>query len=332
MKKLATAAAVAALLGASVSASAFWGGGPWGGGPGYGGGGNDISVEFETNNGINQSLGASVQGTTITVSLGTDANGNVTSTEADVVAAIDELFDALISELRELLPDLGQHLAVDSKQIETYARGRKEPAESGDPDADWGKKVKRGQRADGTLWEKVTKWFGYKLHLLVDSHYELPLSWKLTKASVSDTTELIPLVEDLKQRRSDRIAGAKDLSADKGYDSEKNNAWLWDECEIKPVIDNRLMWKQEQTRLLDEGKADNVVYDEKGQVYCFCPRTAEQRELVRLISDAELHTLRSQHGHDGFLIETDQLDHRVRTFRGDVESRKVVRLCAGGAA
>ena len=37
MKKLATAAAIAALLGASATASAWWGG-PWGGGPwgGYG--------------------------------------------------------------------------------------------------------------------------------------------------------------------------------------------------------------------------------------------------------------------------------------------------------
>jgi homoserine O-acetyltransferase len=59
---------------------------------------------------------------------------------------------------------------------------------------------------------------------------------------------------------------------------------------------------------------------------------AEQRELARLIPEAELHTLRSQHGHDGFLIETDQLDHRVRTFREDVANHKVVPLCAGGAA
>jgi homoserine O-acetyltransferase len=58
----------------------------------------------------------------------------------------------------------------------------------------------------------------------------------------------------------------------------------------------------------------------------------EQQELAHLIPDAELRTLRSQHGHDGFLIETDQLEHRVRTFRDDVECREVVRLCAGGAA
>jgi len=195
-------------------------------------------------------------------------------------AVIEELFDGLIGELQQLLPDLGEHLAVDSKAIETYARRRKDPALSSDPDADWGRKVKRGKRADGTLWEKVTKWFGYKLHLLVDSHYELPLAWKLTKASSSDSPQLIPLVEDLKKRRADRIEVTKDLSADKGYDSEKNNAWLWDECGIKPLIDIRRMWKEKETRLLDDGEADNVVYDEVGRVYCHCPRTGERRELA----------------------------------------------------
>jgi hypothetical protein len=193
---------------------------------------------------------------------------------------IDAMFDALIQELKVLIPDLGQHLAVDSKAIPSHARGRMDPSQSGDPDADWGRKVKRGQHDDGTLWEKVTKWFGYKLHLLVDSHYELPLSWKLTKASSSDTTELIPLVEDLKRRQPERIEEAQDLSADKGYDSGKNNAWLWDECGIKPLIDIRLMWKNQETQLLDEDKVDNVVYDEAGQVYCYCPRTGEQRELT----------------------------------------------------
>ncbi len=44
-----------------------------------------------------------------------------------------------------------------------------------DTDADWGKKTYKGTRKDGTTWEKVKKWFGYKLHLLVDSVYEMPL-------------------------------------------------------------------------------------------------------------------------------------------------------------
>ncbi len=59
---------------------------------------------------------------------------------------------------------------------------------------------------------------------------------------------------------------------------------------------------------------------------------SEQHELARLIPGAELHTLHSPHGHDGFLIEAAELEARVRSFRDAVESRNVVALCAGGAA
>ena len=58
---------------------------------------------------------------------------------------LDQMFDSLLGQLKQLLPDLGQHLAVDSKAIPTHARGRTDPLESADPDADWGKKVKRGR-------------------------------------------------------------------------------------------------------------------------------------------------------------------------------------------
>jgi hypothetical protein len=194
---------------------------------------------------------------------------------------VEAIFDALIEELKGWLPDLGKQLAVDTKAVQSHARGRRDPAQSSDPDANWGVKTKKGRRKDGTQWEKVTRWFGYKLHLLVDSHYELPLGWKLTRASVSDTQQLIPLVKDLRRRQPDRIEVAEQLSADRGYDSGRNNAWLWDEVGIKPLIDSRMLWKDgEETRLLDPTRTDSLVYDEKGQLYCHCPASGERREMA----------------------------------------------------
>ncbi len=81
----------------------------------------------------------------------------------------------LIDELGKCLPDLGRHVAIDSKKIESHAGAKKDSQESSDPDADWGRKSYKGKRADGSLWEKITSWFGYKLHLVVDSTYELPV-------------------------------------------------------------------------------------------------------------------------------------------------------------
>ena len=40
------------------------------------------------------------------------------------------------------------------------------------------------------------------------------------------------------------------------------------------------MWKEEETKLLDPTRADNLVYDEKGQLYCHCPSDDERREMA----------------------------------------------------
>ena len=57
-------------------------------------------------------------------------------------------------------------------------------------------------------------------------------------------------------------------------------ASLYDVYEIRPLIDHKMMWRQEKqdqnydpkvpiTRLLNDGvRTDNIVYDERGQVYC----------------------------------------------------------------
>ncbi|MBW2053885.1 MAG: transposase, partial [Deltaproteobacteria bacterium] len=38
-----------------------------------------------------------------------------------------------------------------------------------------------------SIWERVKSWFGFKLHLMVDADYELPVGYEVTKASVADT-------------------------------------------------------------------------------------------------------------------------------------------------
>jgi len=102
---------------------------------------------------------------------------------------IDGIFDRLVDELKRMLPDLGFSVAVDSKGVNSAGRPTQERETDGrrDMDADWGKKTYRGRREDGTLWEKVVKWFGYKIHLLVDTKYEMPIGYQVTRASESDT-------------------------------------------------------------------------------------------------------------------------------------------------
>ncbi|MBW2324527.1 MAG: hypothetical protein JRF41_13640, partial [Deltaproteobacteria bacterium] len=108
---------------------------------------------------------------------------------------VDDIFNQLVDELRKILPGFGQSLCIDSKAMSSHSRGRKrrEEPEAGDgrceSDADLGLKIYKGWRKDGSIWERVKSWFGFKLHLhlMVDADYELPVGYEVTKASVADT-------------------------------------------------------------------------------------------------------------------------------------------------
>lgn len=196
---------------------------------------------------------------------------------------IEAMFDDLVEALAELLSGLGETLAIDGKAIPTHARPRKmgqerEPDGRRDTDADFGKKEYSGVREDGTAWERAKSWFGYKLHLLVDADYELPVGYAVTRASVHDLKEAPALLGRFRQRHPRLLWGCRHLVGDKGYDDGDLVARLWDELEIKPVIDIRNCRRDgEDTRLVSG--LDNVVYDHAGGVYCHCPRSGAVRAM-----------------------------------------------------
>ncbi|HHY66599.1 MAG TPA: transposase [Alicyclobacillus sp.] len=194
---------------------------------------------------------------------------------------IETMFDELVKALSEELPEFGRRLAMDSKAIASWAsRPSKEKKEDGrrDLDAEYGAKTYRGTRQDGTIWENVVRWFGYKLHLVVDAQYELPVAYTVTKGSRSDVKEGHVLLDELEKRHPEMLKKAEVLTADRGYDDSKLLSRCWDEYGIKPVIDTRRLWKDgEKTRLLPGHT--NVVYDEGGAVYCYCPETGTRQQM-----------------------------------------------------
>lgn len=195
---------------------------------------------------------------------------------------IEAIFNELVRQLTELLPDFGETLAGDGKAIATHARPYKNRSVSedgrGDTDADFGKKVYRGERQDGTLWEKIVSWFGYKLHLLVDANYELPVAFRITKASCAEEPQAHALLSDLEKEHPEILNRSKYFTGDKGLDDGKLIQRLWDDYRIKPVIDIRNLWKGDATRLLNG--QDNIVYDYQGRVYCYCPDSGQSRQML----------------------------------------------------
>ena len=195
---------------------------------------------------------------------------------------IEAMFDQLVQELRQLLPDFGKHLAMDSKAIASYARHKnrnKTPDGRRDTEATYGIKTYRGQNKDGPPWENVVRWFGYKLHLIVDAVYELPMYYSLTQAHEPDINEAHRMLMQMEKKQPIVLEVAKTMAADKAYDDTKLITILWDQYNIKPVIDIRNMWKDEDKTRVLEGKA-NVVYDYKGTVCCVCPETGIQRRMA----------------------------------------------------
>lgn len=199
---------------------------------------------------------------------------------------LEAMFNGLVEELAKQLPDFGRILAIDGKAIASFGRGRKrqtgkevKPDGRREVDADWGQKTLRVERGDGSTWEKVVRWFGFKLHLVVDASYELPVAFKVSVASASEVKQAHRLLDQMSEQLPAIIQRCEYFLGDRGYDDVKLCSRLWNEHAIKPVIDIRNMWGDgEETKLLT-GWA-NLVYDYKGQVYCYCPQTARRRPMA----------------------------------------------------
>jgi len=186
---------------------------------------------------------------------------------------VEAMFHGLVEKLRRRLPDYGKDLAVDGKALPTH--GKK------DGDANWGVKSYAGLREDGTPWEKITQWFGYKLHLIVDANYELPVAYEVTQASVADSPRLMPMVKALRAEHPRLLKRAKTLAADKGYDDGADKAELYEEYGIVPLMDTRDLHHENgggKMRPLDAKQSDTIYYSGTGEVCCKVRPFAEKQE------------------------------------------------------
>lgn len=198
-------------------------------------------------------------------------------------AEVRAMFERLVEDLAGWLPELGEFLAADGKALASFGgpRGRGTDGRT-ERDADWGAKTKVWTDQAGQPHVKETYWFGFKLHLLVDSRFELPLAYELTKASGQEKTRLQPLLREYARQHPELLSRGRELSADKGYDSTRNQAAVWDEFRLRPVIDIIASWQDEHggTRPLVTDGCDSVVYDERGRVSCVCPQTGTLRRMA----------------------------------------------------
>lgn len=193
---------------------------------------------------------------------------------------IDVIFSELLDQLYKILPSFGKNLAADSKAILSHANKQSDKPVDGrrDTDANFGKKTYRGISDDGTEWQKVKSWFGYKLHLVVDADYELPVAYQVSQASHHDSPFAHNILNMLETSEPKVLEECVHLMADKGYDDSALIKRLWDDYKIKPIIDIRNSWKDNESKLLP--KHPNVTYDNQGNVTCHCPLSGEETKMA----------------------------------------------------
>ncbi|MFW5786473.1 MAG: transposase [bacterium] len=192
-----------------------------------------------------------------------------------------DIFDTLVQRCSEVLSGFGERLGGDGKPISSFARrqGTRPADRRGEHDADWGRHEHHHSDAEGTTSTTVKRWFGFTLHLLADTAYELPVNFAVTPASYNEMPVMHELIDDSACRYPGIVERAQMFTGDRGLDDGKLVEKLWEYYRIKPVIDIRNLWKDGEESKRVPG-TENVVYDYKGTVSCVCPESETERVMA----------------------------------------------------
>jgi transposase len=173
------------------------------------------------------------------------------------------MFQALVARLGRAIPEMGRFLAVDGTAVHAYANEQRR--EKSDEDAAWSARPKRQRRSRSgdRVKEYLDYWFGYVVHLVVDTETELPVAYEVTPANVNETTRFIPLLRELKAEHRQMAGRAEAVLGDAGFDSVANCAYVLKEYRALPIIKMRLT--QEKTEI---SQAANSLCTELGTQLC----------------------------------------------------------------
>jgi len=209
--------------------------------------------------------------------------------------ALDSMFNLIVKKLQGALPGFGEILAGDGKAIESYAnRKTKKDKADGRSEADANLGVKRAlsKDKDEKTYVTIKSWFGYRMHLIVDAKYELPVAYEVTKASCSEQVVMSEMIAKLSKTHESITKKCHIFTADRGYDSQKLNKSLYDEYGIKPVIDMTNQWKDKEEIRMFENRHNIVGYNNKAQIFCYDPKTGERHMMQYEGFEKDRSTLR----------------------------------------
>ena len=193
--------------------------------------------------------------------------------------------------LPEKAPRLGEMLALDPTDIEAYAKPRREHCDApekehcsrqhkthcnspvrdectkhgqtpcSDPDARWGYRTPKGKSGNAVGEDRKEWFFGYKEHIVADTHYQIPLHMTLRPANENESPRFAEDLDKALERHP--WLNPKFVMADKGYDALPNFEHTVKRG-IIPIIAVRRPPKDKET---GERRHDGL-YDEDGRPVC----------------------------------------------------------------
>lgn len=163
---------------------------------------------------------------------------------------VEKCMAKTLEALKKQLPGFMETVCIDSTDIEAYVNRFRKPLS--DKDAEWGWR----RNKDG---EEET-YPGYRMHIIGDAKYEIPLIPVITPANENDSPLMIPVLGENKGLIKDFSPNI--VIGDKGYDATENYRATVEDFKSIPIIDLNLRGLK--------GKPDRFedIADEKGIPYC----------------------------------------------------------------
>jgi IS5 family transposase len=148
--------------------------------------------------------------------------------KSKLALAVKNVLRNLTRRLYDAFPGFGKSVAIDSTDIKAWSNGgKRRKGKVSDPDAGWIVKV-------NTEGNKKYVW-GYKVHILADTAWELPIAIDVTAGNVADVKRASPL---LRQARFTTNKFHPDyVVCDAGYSSDPLRQHINRQYRAEPIID-----------------------------------------------------------------------------------------------
>lgn len=203
-------------------------------------------------------------------------------TQHDVKGEVNKIFQALVHRFYTTLPEFGKSVAMDATDLKAWSNGAHERPT--DKDAGWVIKTDTNGRGKFT--------WGYKLSLLVDTTYEIPMSFKETSGNIHEINAAPVLLSQA--RRINSKFHPKYVIADSGYSSEPFRRLIRRQYRAIPVIKTNPSHKK-ALKAYPETEFWRFIYNRRTCVERLFARLKCHRKLnhirVRGIQKVRIHCL-----------------------------------------